>query len=232
MERWIVCLKHGTKYSSDYVNKLFNMVKRHTTVPFNFACITEDTRGLDPAITIVPLPMHDKLEGWWYKPYIFSKDFPLSGELLFMDLDLVIIKNIDCLWDYTPENFCIIRDFTRSTNPDWKKFNSSIFRLASKSLPHVWDNLLKNLEVIRRFHGDQDWIFDQVVSNFNYWPDEWIQSYKWEIRSRSEITRVGAIRKFNSVKHPIINSNTKILVFHGEPKPEHVDDPIVVQNWR
>lgn len=231
-ERWVVCLKHGEKYSADYVNKLFNMTKRNMNVPFRFACITENSKGLDPDITIVPLPIHDKLQGWWYKPYVFSKDFPLSGDLLFMDLDIVIIKNIDYLWEYDSDKFCIIRDFTRSTNTDWKKFNSSIFRFKSHSLSFVWDNLLKNLEVTKRFHGDQDWIYDQVVSNFSYWPDDWIQSYKWEIRSRAEITKVGAIRKFNSIKNPIIDPNTKILVFHGEPKPEHVDDPIVVQNWK
>ena len=32
-KNFIVCLKHGTKYSSEYVNKLYNMVKRHCTIP-------------------------------------------------------------------------------------------------------------------------------------------------------------------------------------------------------
>jgi DNA repair photolyase len=28
---YVLCLKHGTKYSSDYVNKLYNMIKRKYT---------------------------------------------------------------------------------------------------------------------------------------------------------------------------------------------------------
>jgi hypothetical protein len=32
----IVCLKHGTKYNSDYVNRLYNMVQRNLTIPFKF----------------------------------------------------------------------------------------------------------------------------------------------------------------------------------------------------
>ena len=39
---YIVCLKHGAKYSADYVNRLYNMTKRHCTVPFTFVCFTDD----------------------------------------------------------------------------------------------------------------------------------------------------------------------------------------------
>ena len=28
----VICMKWGTKYGSEYVNRLYNMVKRHTTV--------------------------------------------------------------------------------------------------------------------------------------------------------------------------------------------------------
>ena len=30
----ILCVKHGTKYSADYVNKLYNMVSRHCNISF------------------------------------------------------------------------------------------------------------------------------------------------------------------------------------------------------
>ena len=30
-------------------------------------------------------------------------------------------------------------------------------------------------------HGDQDWIFAHIKNDFKFWPDEWIQSYKWEM---------------------------------------------------
>ena len=35
----IVCLKHGKKYSADYVNILYNMIRRNVTGDFNFYCI-------------------------------------------------------------------------------------------------------------------------------------------------------------------------------------------------
>lgn len=228
-QRWVVCLKHGSKYGADYVNRLYNMVKRHSTCSVGVACLTEDPSGINSDVKILPLPSATNLQGWWYKPYVFSGSFPLNGTLLFIDLDVVIIKNIDHFWSYQPDKFCIIRDFTRSMAPTWQKYNSSIFRLESRSLPHVWTNL--NESIMKRMHGDQDWIFDQVKENVEFWPDEWCQSYKWEIRSIKEIVGQGRNRVFHSIRNPEIDPKTSILVFHGDPKPDQVKDPVVVENW-
>jgi len=232
MDNWLVCLKHGDKYNHFYVNKLYNMVKRHTTIPFNFACITENPANLDVNIKIIPLPKSKVLSGWWYKPWVFSKELPLQGNILFLDLDIVIIKNIDELWQYNDNSFSIIRDFNRSTIKNWAKFNSSIFKFAQGSYSFVWDNFIKDTSVMRRLHGDQDWIFSQIKSNFQFWPDEWIQSYKWEVRNRNDIVKEGLKRKFRDVANPIIKPETKVLVFHGDPKPDEVQDPIIINNWQ
>ena len=45
--------------------------------------------------------------------------------------------------------------------------------------------------------GDlQDWLFENVKTDFNFWPDEWIQSYKWEMRGKPEMTRITGKRNF------------------------------------
>ena len=31
---YIICMKWGTKYGAEYVNRLYNMVKRNLTLPF------------------------------------------------------------------------------------------------------------------------------------------------------------------------------------------------------
>jgi hypothetical protein len=232
MDKWLVCLKHGEKYSSDYVNKLYNMVKRNSTIPFNFACITENPSGLNDKIKIIPIPIHVTLSGWWYKTWVFSNELPLSGSILFFDLDVVVINSIDDLWNYNNGQFCIIRDFNRSTVKNWNKFNSSIFKLEKGSHSYVWENFLKEKDVVKRMHGDQDWIFSQIKTNFCFWPDEWIQSYKWEIRNKTDVIRLENKRIFRSIENPKIDPRTKVLVFHGEPKPSDVQDPIIVDNWR
>lgn len=231
-QKWIVCLKHGTKYTSDYVNKLYNMTKRHSTVPFNFACLTENPTDLHSDIKVLSLPDHNILSGWWYKPYVFSQEIPLDGTLLFFDLDVVIVKNFDYLWTFEPGNFCIIRDFARSRIKQWDKFNSSVFRLEKGSRPEVWNNLISDLTNVNKYHGDQDWIYKEIRKNYNYWPDNWIQSYKWEVRSKKELVGLNQQRRFSTVSNPVINHDTSILVFHGNPKPDEVRDPIIVDNWQ
>lgn len=229
---WVVCLKHGKKYSHEYVNILYNMVKRNCSIPFNFACITENPAGINSNIKIIPLPKNLKIEGWWYKPWVFSKDFPLTGTILFLDLDIVLIKNIDNLWNYEPDKFCIIRDFARLKYKDWPRFNSSVFRFNTGKYQFVWDNLIKDLSQTKKMHGDQDWIYSQIKDDFVYWPEQWICSYKWEIRSREDLTVINKKYIFKNVINPIIKDQTNILVFHGDPKPNIVNDPIIVKNWR
>ena len=90
--RYILCLKHGQKYSADYVNKLYNMTQRHCTLEHEFVCITEDPAYLLPGIQTIPLPKG--LDGWWNKPYMFSKDLPINGTILYLDLDVVITSFI------------------------------------------------------------------------------------------------------------------------------------------
>lgn len=233
MDKWIVCLKHGDKYDSHYVNVLYNMTERHMNTKHGFACITENPTGLNNNIEVLPLPKA-KLSGWWYKPYLFSKDFPLNGDLLFFDLDLVIIKNIDSLWNYEPDKFCIIQDFNRTYIPNYHKMNSSVFRLHKGQFPHVWDNLTADWKQTSKMHGDQDWIYNQMFQNpkYMFWPDKWIRSYKWEIRDKNDVVRnPNNKRVFREKTNPYIDPETSILVFHGEPKPIDVEDTVIVDNW-
>lgn len=52
----ILCMKWGSKYGPEYVNRLQRMVARHITPPFQLVCLTDDSRGIDPAVRTLPLP--------------------------------------------------------------------------------------------------------------------------------------------------------------------------------
>jgi len=228
----IVCLKWGDKYSPHYVNVLYNMCKRHCTVPFNFICLTENNYGINQEITIKRLPSLP-IQGWWYKTYVFSKDLELNGDVLFLDLDLVIYDNIDKLWDYEFGSFVIIRDFTRHQSPQWKRFNSSVFKFKANEHYWVWDDFLKNYKnVVTKFHGDQDYLYSILNQNGVFWPDQWIRSYKWEMRNKNELTVINGKRNFNSIKQPTVLPDSCIAVFHGDPNPHIVKDPWVIENWK
>ena len=93
----IVCVKWGNKYTSKYANVLNSMVKRHTTVPYQFNCLTDDANGLDPDINVIKLPNDPWIKSWWSKLWMFAPEMPLKGNILFFDLDVVIFDNIDRL---------------------------------------------------------------------------------------------------------------------------------------
>ena len=136
----VLCVKWGNKYISKYANVLKNMVSRHTTVPYQFHCITDDANGLDADINVIKLPNHPWIKTWWSKLWMFSPDMPLKGNLLFFDLDVVIFDNIDVLFTHNPGKFNIIRDFNRCRVKDWKQSNSSVMKWESGTMDYLYNN--------------------------------------------------------------------------------------------
>jgi len=229
----VVCVKWGNKYVSKYANVLNNMVKRHTTVPYQFHCVTDDPSGLDPDINVIRLPNDSCIKTWWSKLWMFSPDFPLKGTILFFDLDVVVFDNIDFLFKHSPGKFQIIRDFNRCRVKDWKLSNSSCMRWQSGTMNYLWNEYKADPNrVISRNHGDQDWITKRAKDDINHWPDEWIRSYKWEmigLKDTKLLTKDGK-RYFRTP--PKIEPNNKVAVFHGLPNPMECADQFVIDNWK
>jgi len=228
----IVCVKWGNKYISQYANVLYNMVKRNTTVPYEFHCITDDPTGLDPHIKVIKLPNDPWIKSWWSKLWMFSADFPLQGNILFFDLDVIVFKNIDELFTYNPDKFMIIRDFNRCRVKDWKQSNSSVMRWKPGTMNYLWNDFANNpSQVMQQNHGDQDWIMKRGHQDINHWPDEWIRSYKWEmVGFKNTKIRKGVKHIFQQPAR--ITEQNKVAVFHGEPKPFNCGDDFVVENWK
>lgn len=236
MDRWFVCLKHGNKYSPDYVNTLYNMFKRNTPSDIRFACYTESTHGLNAGITALPLPIVNRVRGWWYKPLFFDPNLPTQGVILYCDLDVIIFRSIEKFYTMHEGKFCILRDFTRATRPNWPRFNSSIFRVNTGDQAYLYNNFIKDpSSYISKYHGDQDYIYNEVIasnSQYHLYPDDWAESYKWEMRKDAKIQRINGARRFVKEGEPYVKTNTSIAVFHGEPNPSQCTDPWVIDNWK
>ena len=230
---YVICLKWGDKYGPEYVNKLYHMVQRNLTINHEFICFTENPSNLDTGIKIRDLELLQGIQGWWYKPTLFNPSLGLDGTILFLDLDMIVFRNMDKLFSYKPGEFIIIRDFNRHVVPNYDKFNSSIFRLDTGQHAQVYHEYMADKESIsRRFQGDQDWLRHAIKNNYSYWPNDWIQSYKWEMRGKPPMT-VGprGTRDFQVQGDPIVLDETCIAVFHGDPNPHYCKDKWVQENW-
>lgn len=229
----VVCVKWGNKYISKYANVLKNMVARNITVDYEFHCITDDPVGLDPDIKVIRLPNDPSIKTWWSKLWMFSPDMPLKGNILFFDLDVVIFKNIDSLFTHNPNKFHIIRDFNRCRIKDWKLSNSSCMRWEAGTMHYLWNDFKQNPDrIMRENHGDQDWITKRARDDINWFPDEWIRSYKWEMvgfKDTKLLTKDG--RKYFRTPCKVEPEN-RVAVFHGSPNPMECADEWVVKNWQ
>ena len=231
-KNYVFVLKWGEKYSAEYVNKMHSMVSRNLTVDHEFVCFTENSKGIDNHITTSPLP-NMALSGWWYKPWFLSDELGVRGTGLFLDLDLIVFKNINSLFGYKSESpFVIIRDFNRINKTRWDRMNSSVFRFKIGHHQNIYESFKNNMQAnVRRFQGDQDFMYANIKKNYEFWPDEWIQSYKWEMRGRQHLGVIKGTRNFKEPGHPKILNDTKIAVFHGQPNMHNCVDEWPKQNW-
>ncbi|ACL71572.1 conserved hypothetical protein [Thioalkalivibrio sulfidiphilus HL-EbGr7] len=235
-----ITLKWGDKYSADYVNKIYNMVSRNTTLPFRFYCLTDNPSGLSEHIT--PLPHVDVgLKGFWNKLLLFRRDFHgLRGTALYLDLDLVIVDNIDFLATH-PGDFCICRNWSRR-----KMWNSSVMRFEFGAHPQIWEEFERNREsIMGRLNGDQEWIYE-CKPDATEWPSDKIISYKKSLNSKAlpwlekvGLGKLGEIGARYMTVRP--TPDASIVVFHGKPDPEDVMEksygywkraPFVKAHWQ
>ena len=228
------CVYYGDKYTRpptdpwSYLRNLYNMVERNLTVPYRFVCFTDSTvlhkqrefRGKD--IEFRQFKRHD-FEGWFNKLQLFSPDSKLEGDTLYMDLDVVIMKNIDELATIgESKNFVGMNDF----NPSSGLFNSSIMRFNNQYHSIIWKEYLKRKTEFNNAHGDQDIISAIIKSHEDTiaFPDSWTQSYKWLNRKGERYH----IDKMTYEQDP----NAKVCVFHGNPNPDESPQEWVKELWK
>lgn len=228
----VLCVRFGNKYGREYVERLRNMVSRHLTVPHEIACLTDDKHPIDGVRTIYQ-PNAQYAKGWWHKVHMFDPALPLSGRILYMDLDVVIHNNIDKLASFKPDSFVGIHDFNRKFYPSWNYLNSSVLAWTHGTQNHIYQQFKSKPAEAQRLQGDQDWIWKLCKSSIQFWPKEWILSYKWEIRKREDLIVLNGKRQFKEVNNDIIlPKDCSIAVFHGDPNPCSVQDKFVIDNWR
>jgi len=233
----VICMKWGTKYGPEYVNRLRSMLARHLARPHRFICFTDDGTGIDAGVEIKPLPAMDLPPGkerGWRKLSTFARPlFDLTGPTLFIDLDVVIVDSIDCFFDQ-PGKFAIIKDWIK---PD-KTGNSSVYRFEAGAHPDVLEFFLKNIDAVKReVRNEQEYLTREMNRRglTTYWPAEWCVSFKYVCLPTFPL---------NLFKVPRLPAGARIVIFHGKPNPPDAitgqpglrrfvkPTPWVAEHWR
>jgi len=226
----VMCVKFGTKYGREYVERLRNMVAKHLTIPYEFVCLTDDQHPISGVRSII-----QKNAGyskpWWHKVHMFDPSLPIQGRILYFDLDIVIHRNINKLVNFSTNDFLGIRDFNRKFYSAWRYLNSSAMLWTHGMHTDIYSNFKKDQNSAMKLQGDQDWIWKVGRDQIKFWPDDWIQSYKWEIRNRDDLVVRSGARGFKSISSVEPKAECCVAVFHGDPKPQDVNDKFVIDNW-
>jgi hypothetical protein len=214
----VVCLNAGNYEGRgvEYVNKLYDMVKRNLPegLEGNFICFTDETiDGYHEHIVLKPLPRAE-LKGWWNKLALFAPGvFEPGDRIVYFDLDTVITGRLDELVGYRGK-FAILRDFFR---PNGMQSSVMLWEAGSGSSPKgvaaIWDEYVwaKRPEVEG---GDQAWIEQhdpgaEILQDV--FPDVFV-SYK--------------------ATGGKIPQKASVVVFHGKPRPHEVTEGWVPEVWK
>tara|TARA_B100001059_G_scaffold13892_1_gene11234 strand:- start:711 stop:1337 length:627 start_codon:yes stop_codon:yes gene_type:complete len=182
----IITVKFGTKYGPEFVNKIYNDIKDQLKLD-KFYCYTDDSYGLDEGIEVIPDQGRPTLKVWWNKLRMFDRNFPLSGDILFLDLDTKV-QDPKKLLEISSQNLTFInchwkqgKLYNRLSNYDVKMNSSMIAWNADDSSVHkIWDHFNTGFRdyYLRKYKGIDRFI---VHEDFDYetFPNTYIQSKKY-----------------------------------------------------
>lgn len=218
--------KKKMKFTAEHVNVLRNMVKRHLHMPHEFVCITDDSKGIDKDIRIIPLwSDHRNLGGCYVRLKAFAKNMEslIGPRFAWMDLDTVILNDITPLFK-RPDPFVMWGD-TNPTTP----YNGSLVLMQAGARSQVWEKFVPKTSIPearqRGYVGtDQAWIGACLGPREPKW-DTKDGVYSFRVHLQGE---KGAIMP--------VPPNARIVFFHGSADPSHPGlrekYPWVQQNWR
>lgn len=212
--RQVICMKWGTKYGPEYVNRLYAMVRRHLSGDFRFVCLTDDSAGIRPEVSCFPIPPLDLPPGiperGWTKLVSLASDlYGLRGTALFLDVDVVIVGSLDAFFEQ-PGEFLIIHDYKRP----WRVTgNSSVYRFELGAHADVLAYFREHVNEVRaEVRNEQAYLsnFMHRQGKLSYWPAEWCPSFKYH--------GIPAWPS-NYWREPFVPPGARIVIFHGECNP-------------
>jgi hypothetical protein len=229
------CVIHGDAYDWTYVERLHSMLSRHLTPTVRLHVYTETSRAVPD--TYIKHGLKDwgisgPKRSWWYKMQLFNPEYH-SGPLLYFDLDTVIVANIDWIWQNDPSCFWAVQDFKYLWRPGQTVINTSIMWWDTKKFSQVYEEFSKAdlKQITKKYHGDQDYV-DEIISvrQRRYFAIDRVKSWRWQCLNGGYNFKQRTYFEPNS--GTTIPHKTSVLIFHGNPKPKNVQDPVIVEHWR
>ncbi|MEM1035666.1 MAG: hypothetical protein AAGI14_02775 [Pseudomonadota bacterium] len=222
--RTIICMNWGTRYGAEFVNRLYRACRRNMTGEFRFICFTDTSDGFDESVDAQPLPEINLPERvrWspWRKLAVWQTPLAgLEGDVLFLDLDLVITGPLDEFFAYKPGEYCVIENWTQKGGGIG---NTSVFRFPVGRYSQLFDEFNADPEaVVGSIRIEQVYI-SRFIEEQHYWPSEWCVSFKHSLMPKFPM---------NWFKVPELPSEARVVAFTGHPDPDEARDGAWPAPW-
>jgi len=211
----IICMKWGSRYGPEFVNRLHKSIKRHTKRKTRLYCFTDNDKGIDNRVICKPLPKIKLPETIsltpWRKLSVWQCPlYDLTGDVLFLDLDLVITGNLDRFFDFKPGKYCVIENWTQIGK---NIGNTSCFRFPVGKYDFIFKKFQNNPEKVwKKFHIEQTFLSFEIKDQI-FWPPDWCKSFKHNLLPS------WPLRIWRAAKLPL---ETSVVAFTGKPDPDDV----------
>ncbi|WP_299650004.1 glycosyl transferase [uncultured Tateyamaria sp.] len=215
MNKQIMCINWGTRYGAPYINRLYEMVRRNITPPFRFVCFTDTRDGVRSEVECYDLPpmpgfMPKNTLGKWPKSRLWApKLAELSGPILFIDLDVVILGSLDPFFEFgSPDDVVLARN---AAKPFHKLGQTSIYRMPVGALAPLQDMFAADPQGIAdTYRFEQHFVTKNAPGGVSFWPKEWVTHF-----------RVECIPSFpmNFFVEPRKPKNGRVVIFAGGLNP-------------
>lgn len=225
----VVCVKYGNKYDSSQVNILYEMVRRNISLPFSFSCFTDDSSGLDDNIIPIKLDLDLDLNSFWWKIEMFnSKKYVNHGPTLFLDLDVIIQRNIDYLFELVEEGKIITTDTGIIEHEDdaypYETFlNSSIVIFNSNQVDYIFEHFISDSDYfILKYRGLCRYLSHEHTNNIQIKLKPHIHFYSFLGRGNNiSSDSVDKYRIYGKYKH-FYNPDATICLLNGTSNNKNV----------
>jgi len=162
----VVCFMWGSKYGIYDVERLARYVKKRMRTPHRFHLFTDLPYQSLPEIEVHQIEDRQLMDrSCFCRLRVFDPEWQkkhgLTGQILCLDLDLLIVGLIDDLLA-TPSTFKILQG-VNAVNPN--PFNCSVMLLRAGHHGEVWSDFSLEKARAARFHefpDDQGWIWHKL----------------------------------------------------------------------
>ena len=210
----IICIKWGTKFGPEYVNRLYGMIARNITPPFRLFCFTDDGTGLHPDIAIRPLPVFEyeapvNTRGKWPKSRLWGDLGDVTGVVLFLDLDVIITGDLDPFFTFGDPDDTILG---RNPNTPLERLGqTSVYRMRVGKLAPLQDIFRADPQsVANKYRYEQRFVTRNAPGGVKFWPRGWLAHF-----------RMHSVPVFplNYLREPKLPKNSRIVIFAGALNP-------------